>query len=176
VVLLHGFPELWYSWRHQLRPLADAGFHAIAPDLRGYGGTDAPPRIEDYDNDALTADVLALMSAFGHERFTVVGHDWGASLAWELARRHPDRVIAVAGLSVPAVRRARAAPIGILRRHLGEDFYMVWFQEPGVAEAALERDVRRTLHPALREVRVRVYPEAGGTACELVEMVRVPPA
>jgi pimeloyl-ACP methyl ester carboxylesterase len=145
VALLHGFPELWYSWRHQLRDLAAAGFHAIAPDMRGYGGTDRPARVEDYDAVALAGDVVALMRAFGYERFAVVGHDWGADLAWELARRHPEHVSAVAGLSVPFVPRAPAPPIAILRDHLGVDFYMVWFQEPGVAEAALERDVMRTL-------------------------------
>jgi pimeloyl-ACP methyl ester carboxylesterase len=145
VALLHGFPELWYSWRHQLRALADAGFHAIAPDLRGYGGTDRPPAVEDYNVVALAGDVLALMDAFGHERFAVVGHDWGANVAWELARRHPERVTRVAGLSVPFTPRPPAPPVPILRRHLGEDFYMVWFQEPGVAEGVLERDVRRTL-------------------------------
>jgi pimeloyl-ACP methyl ester carboxylesterase len=145
VVLLHGFPELWYSWRHQLRDLAAAGFHAIAPDMRGFGGTDRPPRIEDYATVALVGDVNALMDAFGAERFAVVGHDWGAAVAWELARRHPERVRAVAGLSVPFVPRAPAPPVSILRQRLGEDFYMVWIQEPGVADAALERDVRRTL-------------------------------
>jgi pimeloyl-ACP methyl ester carboxylesterase len=145
VVLLHGFPELWYSWRHQLRDLAEAGFHAIAPDMRGYGGTDRPPAVEAYDSVTLAGDVLALMDAFGHERFVAVGHDWGANVAWELARRHPERVTAVAGLSVPFVPRPPAPPLAILREHLGEGFYMVWFQEPGVAEAALERDVRRTL-------------------------------
>lgn len=145
VVLIHGFPELWYSWRHQLRDLAAAGFHAIAPDMRGYGGTDRPAQVEGYDAETLAGDVVALMAAFGHERFAVVGHDWGANVAWELARRHPDRVSAVAGLSVPFVPRAPAPPIAIFRQHAGEDFYMVWFQEPGVAEAALERDVMRTL-------------------------------
>jgi pimeloyl-ACP methyl ester carboxylesterase len=145
VVLLHGFPELWYSWRHQLRDLSEAGFHAIAPDLRGYGGTEAPPEIEAYDSVTLVDDVLALMDAFGHDRFVAVGHDWGANVAWELARRHPARVTAVAGLSVPFVPRPPAPPVPILREHLGEGFYMVWFQAPGVAEAALERDVRRTL-------------------------------
>jgi pimeloyl-ACP methyl ester carboxylesterase len=145
VALLHGFPELWYSWRHQLRALASAGFHAIAPDMRGYGGTDRPPRVADYDVVALAGDVLALMAAFGYERFAVAGHDWGANVAWELARRHPERITAVAGLSVPFTPRPPAPPVPILRRRLGEDFYLVWFQAPGVAEEALERDVRRTL-------------------------------
>jgi pimeloyl-ACP methyl ester carboxylesterase len=145
VVLVHGFPELWYSWRHQLRDLAAAGFHVIAPDMRGYGGTDRPASRDAYDALSLADDVVALMDAFGHQRFAVVGHDWGANVAWELARRHPERVTAVAGLSVPFVPRAPAAPMPILREHLGEDFYMVWFQTPGVAEAALERDVLRTL-------------------------------
>jgi pimeloyl-ACP methyl ester carboxylesterase len=145
VVLVHGFPELWYSWRHQLRDLAAAGFHVIAPDMRGYGGTDRPAREDAYDAVSLAGDVLALMDAFGHERFAVVGHDWGANVAWELARREPERVSAVAGLSVPFVPRAPAPPVAILREHIGEDFYIVWFQEPGVAEAALERDVLRTL-------------------------------
>jgi pimeloyl-ACP methyl ester carboxylesterase len=145
VALLHGFPELWYSWRHQLRALADAGFHAIAPDMRGYGGTQRPERVEEYDVVALGGDVLALMDAFGYEQFAVVGHDWGAQVAWDLARRHPERVTAVAGLSVPLLPRSPAPPVPILRQHLGEDFYIVWFQEPGVAEAALERDVLRTL-------------------------------
>src|SRR3954452_10328627 len=144
-VLLHGFPELWYSWRHQLRDLAGAGFHAIAPDMRGYGGTDRPGRIEDYDVVSLTGDVAALMSGVGHERFAGVGHDWGAAAGGEPPRRPPDRVTAVAGLSVPFVPRPPAPPLPILRRHIGDDFYMVWFQEPGVAEAALERDVLRTL-------------------------------
>jgi pimeloyl-ACP methyl ester carboxylesterase len=145
VALLHGFPELWWSWRHQIPVLAEAGFSVVAPDMRGYGGTDAPEPIEAYDVLTLAGDVLALMDALGHERFAVVGHDWGANVAWELARSYPGRVRAVAGLSVPFVPRAPAPPMAILRRHLGDRFYMVWFQEPGVAEAALEADVRRTL-------------------------------
>ena len=145
VVLLHGFPELGWSWRHQVGPLADAGHHVVVPDLRGYGGTSAPPEPDAYDHLTLARDVLGLMEAFGHERFTVVGHDWGAALAWTLALVHPERIDAVAGLSVPALPRTPAPPIESLRRFGGEDFYMVWFQEPGVADAALARDVRRTL-------------------------------
>jgi pimeloyl-ACP methyl ester carboxylesterase len=145
VILLHGFPELGFSWRHQIGPLVDAGYHVLVPDLRGFGGSDAPPEPEAYAVDVLAGDVLGLIDHAGAETAIVIGHDWGADLAWKTAWLHPDRVSAVGGLSVPFVPRAPAPPLGILRRHLGEDFYMVWFQEPGVAEAALERDVRRTL-------------------------------
>ncbi len=145
VVLLHGFPELGYSWRHLVGPLADAGHRVLVPDLRGFGRSDAPAAVEQYAITVLAADVLGLLDRAGVERATLVGHDWGADLAWKTAWMHPERVRAVAGLSVPFVPRAPAPPLALLRGQLGPDFYMVWFQEPGVAEAALERDVRRTL-------------------------------
>lgn len=146
VVLLHGFPELWWSWRHQIGPIAAAGFRVIAPDLRGYGGSDAPPGPQDYTADKTTADVTGLLDALGeHGPAVVVGHDWGASLAWSLALREPGRVRAVAGLSVPFLPRPPLPPVQALREAMGDDFYVVWFQEPGVADAALARDVRRTL-------------------------------
>ena len=159
VVLLHGFPELAYSWRHQLEPLAAAGLHVLAPDLRGYGDSPAPAEVEAYDLEALAGDVLALLDAHGHERAAVVGHDWGAALAWHLAWTRPERVAAVAGLSVPFTPRPPVPPVPVMRRRFGEDFYIVWFQEPGVAEAALERDVRRTL--TAREVWGREWAERG---------------
>jgi pimeloyl-ACP methyl ester carboxylesterase len=145
VVLLHGFPELGFSWRHQLGPLAAAGYRVLVPDLRGFGDSDAPDAVEDYAVDVLACDVLGLLDYAGAEQGTVIGHDWGADVAWKTAWLHPERVRAVAGLSVPFAPRAPAPPLGLMREHLGADFYMVWFQEPGVAEAALERDVRRTL-------------------------------
>jgi len=145
VALLHGFPELAHSWRHQIPVLAYAGLHVVAPDMRGFGGTTAPEEVEAYDQLTLAQDVVALMQAHGHERFSVVGHDWGAAVAWTLALAHPERIERVAGLSVPALPRSPAPPVPILREHLGESFYIVWFQQPGVAEAVLERDVRRTL-------------------------------
>lgn len=145
VVLLHGFPELGYSWRHVAGPLAAAGHRVLVPDLRGFGASDAPEPVEAYAIDELARDVLGLLDHAGAATATLVGHDWGADLAWKTAWMHPERVGAVAGLSVPFVPRAPAPPTGLMRKHLGEDFYMVWMQEPGVAEAALERDVRRTL-------------------------------
>lgn len=145
VVLLHGFPELGFSWRHQIQPLAQAGYRLLVPDLRGFGGSEAPEAIDAYAIDVLAADVLGLLDHAGAERGTVIGHDWGADIAWKTAWLHPERVSAVGALSVPFAPRAPVPPLGLMRRHLGEDFYIVWFQAPGVAEAALSRDVRRTL-------------------------------
>jgi pimeloyl-ACP methyl ester carboxylesterase len=145
VVLLHGFPELAYSWRHQIRGLVDAGYHAIAPDMRGFGRSETPDEIEAYDIVELCGDVARVLDDRALERAAVVGHDWGATVAWHFALMHPERTACVAGISVPLVPNPRAAPLTIMRENLGEDFYIVWFQEPGVAEQALERDVRRTL-------------------------------
>lgn len=145
VVLLHGFPEIGFSWRHQVPALVEAGFRVLIPDLRGFGLSEGPEGSDAYAMDRLTADVVGLLDAKQIDKATVIGHDWGADVAWKTAWMHPQRVEAVAGLSVPFVPRAPAPPIPIMRRHLGEDFYIVWFQEPGVAEAVLERDVRRTL-------------------------------
>jgi epoxide hydrolase A/B len=145
VVLCHGFPELAFSWRHQIPALAEAGYRVIAPDMRGYGRSSAPPAVEAYDVLALTGDMSGLLDALGEQDAVFVGHDWGAFLAWQMAWIHPQRVRAVAGLSVPFVPRAPAPPIPILRANLGEEFYIVWFQTPGVADAALGQDVRRTL-------------------------------
>jgi pimeloyl-ACP methyl ester carboxylesterase len=145
LILLHGFPELGYSWRHQVRPLADAGYRVIAPDLRGYGRSDVPEDVTAYAIDVLGRDVTSLLDDAGAERGVVIGHDWGADVAWKTAWLHPDRIAAVAGLSVPFVPRAPGPPLEIMRRHMGDGFYILWFQRPGVAEEALARDVRRTL-------------------------------
>ncbi len=145
VLLLHGFPELWYSWRHQISAIAASGRRAIAPDLRGFGGSSAPQQVEDYDIEQLTGDVAGLLDALEIEQAVIVGHDWGADLAWKFALLYPQRVKAVAGLSVPYVPRAPAPPTELMAEHIGEDFYIVWIQQPGVADAALIADVRRTL-------------------------------
>jgi pimeloyl-ACP methyl ester carboxylesterase len=149
VVLLHGFPEGWYSWRHQLAALAAAGYHAVAPDQRGYGRTDRPEAVEAYDILALTADVVGLIRALGHESAVVVGHDWGAPVAWHSALLRPDVVRAVGLLSVPYLPRVwgEPRPTEAMRAIGGEagEFYQLYFQEPGRAEADLEADVRRAL-------------------------------
>jgi pimeloyl-ACP methyl ester carboxylesterase len=145
VVMCHGFPELAYTWRHQIEPVAAAGFRVLAPDMRGFGGSSRPPEIESYDVVSLCGDMCGLLDSVGEESAVFIGHDWGANVVWHMGLLHPERARAIAGLSVPLVPHAPAAPLPIMRRHLGEDFYIVWFQEPGVAYAALSRDVRRTL-------------------------------
>jgi pimeloyl-ACP methyl ester carboxylesterase len=162
VVLCHGFPELAFSWRHQVPALVQAGYRVIAPDMRGYGRSSVPAEVEAYDVLSLCGDLCGLLDALGLERAVFVGHDWGASVVWQLAVAHPESVRAVAGLSVPFVPRAPAAPIPIMRRHLGEDFYIVWFQQPGVADEALASDVRRTLTTS-RQWTARWAEEDGST-------------
>ncbi|HKA10620.1 MAG TPA: alpha/beta hydrolase [Candidatus Dormibacteraeota bacterium] len=149
VVLLHGFPEGWYSWRHQLAALAEAGFHGVAPDQRGYGQTDRPAEIEKYSMPYLVGDVIGLLDALEEPRAVIVGHDWGAPVAWNTALWRPDRVRGVVGLSVPFRRRGSRPPLDVYREVLGERFYQVYFQEPGVAEREFERDVRQTLRRVL---------------------------
>lgn len=146
VVLLHGFPELWYSWRHQLPALAEAGYRAAAPDLRGFGETDRPPGIGAYDVIDLCADVVGLIDALGAEQAVLVGHDWGAAVAWYCALLEPGRFRGLVTMSVPWGRRASASPLSRLREQAGENFhYMLHFQEPGVAEAELEGRTREFL-------------------------------
>jgi pimeloyl-ACP methyl ester carboxylesterase len=146
VVLAHGFPELAYSWRHQIPAFADAGYHVLAPDQRGYGGSSRPDAIEAYDIHALTADIVGLLDDVDAERAVWVGHDWGAVVAWNAPLLHPDRVAAVAGLSVPPLPRAQAPPTQAFRKLFGENFfYMLYFQEPGVADAELDSDPARTM-------------------------------
>ncbi len=145
VVFCHGFPELGFSWRHQVSALAAAGFRTLTPDMRGYGGSSRPERIQDYSIATLCGDMVGLLDAAGLDDAIFIGHDWGSSVVWQLALRHPDRVRAVAGLSVPVAPRPKGPPIQILRSRLGDEFYMCWFQQPGVADAALAADVRHTL-------------------------------
>jgi pimeloyl-ACP methyl ester carboxylesterase len=146
VVLCHGFPEIWYSWRHQLRALAEAGFRAIAPDQRGYGDTDAPQPIEAYTVHHLVGDLTGLLDALGIEKAAIVGHDWGGVVVWQAALLAPHRVAAVVGVNTPLFPRSPGPPTQIMQAIAQGNFhYMLYFQQPGVAEAELERDVRRSL-------------------------------
>jgi len=154
VVLAHGFPELAYSWRHQIPALAAAGFHVLAPDQRGYGGSSRPANIEAYDIAHLTADLVGLLDQVGAERAAVVGHDWGAVVAWSTPQRYPDRVAAVAGLSVPPVPRPLTPATEAFRRIFGDNFfYILYFQEPGAADAEMAADPERALRRMLAGMR-----------------------
>jgi pimeloyl-ACP methyl ester carboxylesterase len=149
VLLLHGFPECWYSWRHQLTALARAGYHAVAPDQRGYGRTGGPAEADQYTMLHLTGDVIGLMDALGEETAVVAGHDWGAPVAWNTALLRPDRVSGVIGLSVPYLPRGSSPPVETLRAVYTDGFYICYFQRPGVADAELSRDPRATFRRLL---------------------------
>src|SRR6202011_2755865 len=149
VLLCHGFPESWYSWRHQLSALAAAGFHAVAPDMRGYGGSDRPEAIDQYTLFHLAGDVVGLLDALEVKRAVIAGHDWGAPVAWHSALFRPDRFRAVIGLSVPFRPRGKVPPTSMMPRTADAQFYQLYFQEPGVAEAELERDPRQTVRNML---------------------------
>jgi pimeloyl-ACP methyl ester carboxylesterase len=142
VVLCHGFPELWYSWRHQLVALGDAGYRAFAPDLRGYGGSSAPKEVADYGSDELTGDLCGLLDHYGYDKAAFSGHDWGAMVVWEMGRLHPERVSSIYAMSVP-YSSAPGPPTEIFRHIFGDKFfYMLYFQDVGPAEAEFDENPR----------------------------------
>jgi pimeloyl-ACP methyl ester carboxylesterase len=146
VLLVHGFPECWYSWRHQLPAIAEAGYHAVAMDVRGYGRSSKPPALDAYRMLDLVADTAGVVTALGEDDAIVIGHDWGSAIATSSALVRPDLVRAVGMLSVPYAPRGGPRPTDIFAR-IGrpEEFYVSYFQEPGRAEAEIEPDVRTWL-------------------------------
>ena len=160
VVLCHGWPELSYSWRHQVPALAAAGFHVVAPDMRGYGGTSAPQDISAYTLFDLVGDIAGLVDALGEKQAVVVGHDWGAPVAWHCAMFRPDIFTKVAGLSVPPPLRGRGRPLETLRQSGITNFYWQYFQPPGVAEAEFERNIAATMRVVLGGRRLSSDPAA----------------
>jgi pimeloyl-ACP methyl ester carboxylesterase len=142
VLLCHGFPESWYSWRHQIDALAAAGFHTVAPDMRGYGKSDRPEAIDQYTIFHLVGDLVGLLDALEAPTAVIVGHDWGATVAWQAARLRPDRFRAMVGLSVPYRPRSTVRPTSVMPQTADAQFYQLYFQEPGVAEVEFERDPR----------------------------------
>ncbi|VIO74651.1 Epoxide hydrolase A [Bradyrhizobium ivorense] len=149
VVLCHGWPELSYSWRHQITALAAAGFHVVAPDMRGFGRTSAPVEVGAYSIFDTVGDMVALVAALGEKQAVIIGHDWGAPVAWHAALFRPDIFTKVAGLSVPPPFRGRGRPLETLREGGITNFYWQYFQPPGVAEAEFERDVISTMRLVL---------------------------
>jgi epoxide hydrolase A/B len=161
VVLCHGFPESWYSWRHQLPAIAAAGFRALAPDMRGYGGTDRPEAIDQYTLFHLVGDMVGLLDALGVDQAVIAGHDWGAPVAWLAALLRPDRFRGVIGLSVPFRPRGEARPTSVMPQTADAVFYQLYFQSPGVAEAEFERDVGHTMRTILGSISGDAPPAAG---------------
>ncbi|KRB49586.1 MAG: alpha/beta hydrolase [Pseudomonadota bacterium] len=150
IIFCHGFPELAFSWRHQLKACEAAGRWAIAPDQRGYGLTSRPEGAENYDMAHLTGDLIGLLDHLGVEKAVFCGHDWGGIVTWQLPLMYPDRVAGIIGLNTPFMRRAPIDPIAGMRAVFGEDMYIVWFQKPGVADAALGADVDKTMRFFMR--------------------------
>jgi pimeloyl-ACP methyl ester carboxylesterase len=186
VLLCHGFPESWYSWRHQLRALAEAGFRAVAPDMRGYGQTDRPEAIDQYTLLHLIGDIVGLLDALGAETAVIAGHDWGAPVAWHAALLRPDRFRGVIGLSVPFRPWAPTRPTSVMPQTSDALFYQLYFQTPGVAETELERDVRLTLRKMVYAISgdaphgsdvdsIGMVPRQGGLLTRLANPASLPP-
>ncbi|MBM9503195.1 alpha/beta fold hydrolase [Actinacidiphila acididurans] len=177
VVLLHGFPETWYSWRHQFAALAAAGYHVVAPDQRGYGRTDRPEAIEKYSQLHLVGDIIGLLDALGEEQAVLVGHDWGSPVAWNTAQLRPDRIRGIAALALPYIPRGPVSAVTGMTQALGPGFYMNYLQQPGVADAELARDPRTSVlrffqwgfgdSPQAEAAALPIVPE-GGTLTDLL--------
>ncbi len=168
IVLCHGFPESWYSWRHQIEALAEAGYRVVAPDMRGYGQTDAPEAIDQYTLYHLVGDLVGLLDALDAETAVIAGHDWGAPVAWHAALWRPDRFTSVIALSVPYAPRGTTRPV--VPRSETAVFYQAYFQEPGVAEADLEKDVRGSLRDILLRLSGDVPPPSWADSFAMVPL------
>jgi pimeloyl-ACP methyl ester carboxylesterase len=167
IVLIHGFPESWYSWRHQIPVLAEAGFRVAAPDVRGYGGSDRPHAIDAYAMKQMRGDIAGLIASLGAGKAIIVGHDWGAPIAYSTALFYPKRVRAVAGLSAPYLGRGPMPSVELYRRiYQDRFFYQLYFQEPGIAETELEADLRTSLR--------KVYYGSSGEAKKINDRIENP--
>ena len=154
VILLHGFPELAFSWRHQLPALASAGYRAIAPDQRGYGRTTCPVDVDAYRIEELIADVHGLLDALRLDSAVFVGHDWGALLLWHMAVVAPERIDKLICLNIPHIARPPIDPIELMRRRFGDDYYIVNFQDSDDAERAFAADTHRFFGAVMRKNQI----------------------
>ncbi len=164
VILIHGFPELAYSWRHQLPALAGAGYRAIAPDMRGYGGSDKPPDVVDYTIQKLLGDIEGLMGALSIDEAVIIGHDWGAMLTWHMALLAPRRMAGLINLNIPHMPRPPINPITYMRWKLGKDFYIVNFQKSDEADRRFAEDPRRFINVMMRRRQFSRAPAKSGPA------------
>jgi microsomal epoxide hydrolase len=180
VVFSHGFPELAYSWRHQLPALAAAGYRAIAPDQRGYGNTQRPLAIQEYGIEQLCGDLVGVLDALGIDKAVFCGHDWGGAVVWNMPLLHPDRTMGVIGVNTPHGPPSPVPPLQLLRQMMGEDNYIVAFQEPGVAEAVLEANVEKVFRLLMRsgtqnaEDFAKLPADAPERKFQLLEMLKAP--
>jgi len=175
VVLCHGFPELAFSWRHQIKALGEAGRWVIAPDQRGYGLSSKPDGVASYDIDHLTGDITGLLDHLGVEKAILCGHDWGGIVVWQAPLIHPARVAGVIGLNTPFMPRAPADPILIMRNRFGPDMYIVWFQTPDEPEAVLGEDTTKTMRFFMRKpaaLTAAAAPTASGSTFAFKDLLR----
>lgn len=175
IIFCHGFPELAFSWRHQLKACEAAGRWAIAPDQRGYGLSSKPEVVDAYDIDHLTGDMAALLDHLGVEKAIFCGHDWGGIVVWQMPLIHPDRVAGVIGLNTPFMPRAPADPVAIMKARFGPDMYIVWFQNPDEPEAVLGADTAKTMAFFMRKpaaLAAAAEPSASGSTFAFKELLR----
>ncbi len=169
-MLCHGWPELAFSWRHQMSALAAAGYHVIVPNQRGYGNSSRPAEVADYDIEHLSGDLVALLDHYGYDDATFVGHDWGAMVVWGLTLLHPDRVNRVVNLSLPYLERGEKPWLESMEDVLGGDFYFVHFnRQPGVADAVFEGNTFRFLRNMYRKNALPAEPRPGMALINLAE-------
>ena len=183
VVMCHGWPELWYSWRHQLKALSEAGFRAIAPDMRGYGGTDAPADPTQYRTSTICADIAGLLDALDIEKAVIVGHDWGGYHIWQFGLRYPERTARLVGLNTPYSPPGPIPSTQALHAAFGEGdrgYYMLYNQEPGQPEAEFEADIRgniaKVMHPYTRAQDLWTMATLGGDGSGMYTRIPTPPA
>ncbi len=162
VLFAHGFPETSYAWRHQLAALAAAGFHAIAPDMRGYGETEKPADVARYSTFDLVGDLVGILDALGHDDAVIVGNDWGSTVAWQAALMRPDRFKGVVAIGVPMMGSPPAPPTSFFPQTEDALFYTLYFQQPGIAEAEFECDVDATLCKILFSASREAGPRQAG--------------
>ncbi|RED45836.1 alpha/beta fold hydrolase [Aestuariispira insulae] len=173
IILCHGWPEIAYSWRHQIPALAAAGYHVIAPNQRGYGNSSQPTAVTEYDISHLSADLTALLDHYGYDNAIFVGHDWGAFVVWGLALLHPDRVSKIINLSLPYQERGEIPWIEFMEAILGGDYYFVHFnRQPGVADAILEKHTSQFLRNLYRKNEPLKEPDPGMSLINLAKADR----